>query len=163
MIWADYAILGIVAVSVVISIVRGFVREALSLAAWIAAIWVALGFSRELAELAAPYISAPSVRVAVAFGALFLVTLLIGALVGHLVVQLVQRTGLTGTDRMVGVVFGMGRGVAIVTLLVLLAGLTSVPKDPWWRESVFVPHFEEAAIWMRAFLPPEVAANFAFD
>jgi membrane protein required for colicin V production len=163
MIWLDYAVLGIIAVSAVISLMRGFVREALSLLTWIAAVWVSLVFAQPLAGFMEPLISAPSVRIVVAFAVLFLATLLLGALINHLVMQLVRRTGLTGTDRMIGVVFGAARGVAIVVVLVLLSGLTPVPQDPWWRESLLIGHFEDAAIWLGGFLPLEIAQNIRFE
>ncbi len=157
--WADYAIVGIVAVSALISLWRGFVREALSLAAWIAAFWVALAFSERLAGALAAHIATPSVRLAVAFGILFLGTLLVGGLINWGAGRLVDRTGLTGTDRVMGMLFGVARGVAVVAVLVLLAGLTPLPDDPWWRESALLPHFVRLALWLRELLPPEVASS----
>ncbi|HQU15525.1 MAG: colicin V production CvpA [Chromatiales bacterium 21-64-14] len=162
MTWADYAIIAVIAVSVALSVVRGFMREALALAAWIAAFWVALVFSDKLAGLFARFISTPSVRVAVAFAVLFVLTLLVGALLNYAAVQVVKKSGLTGTDRLVGALFGLARGVALVALLVLLAGLTPAPKDPWWRESLLLGHFQSLAVWLRGWLPPGIAANFVF-
>jgi len=160
--WADYVIVGIVLASALVSMWRGFVREALSLAAWIAAFWIALAFSEPLAAGLSRWIATPSVRLAVAFGALFLGTLLAGGLLNWAAGRLVDRTGLTGTDRMVGVLFGVARGVAVVAVLVLLAGLTPLPQDPWWSESALLGHFERLALWMRGLLPPEVAEGFRF-
>jgi membrane protein required for colicin V production len=162
MIWVDYAILAIIAVSALISVLRGFVREALSLVAWILAFWVALSFAPVASEYLAPYIQTPSVRTMAAFGLLFVVVLLLAALVNNLAVKLVKSTGLSGTDRMLGVIFGVARGVVIVAVLVLLAGLTPAPSDPWWKESLFIEHFQQMAIWMRGFLPPDIADNFVF-
>lgn len=163
MIWVDYAILGIIGLSALISVVRGFVREALSLAAWIAAFWVAFHFFERGAELLVPYISVPSVRLASAFLTLMVLTLLVGGVVNYLAGQLVQKTGLSGTDRMIGVLFGVVRGAAIVTLLVLLAGFTSLPKDPWWKQSVLLVHFQDAAVWLRGHMPADVAAYFIYE
>jgi len=121
MLWIDYVIIGIIALSAIISVVRGFVKEVLSLAAWVLAFWVALTFSPQLSVLLSDYIATPSVSLFAAFAALFIVTLILSALVNHLIAAIVEKTGLSGTDRMLGVIFGLLRGAAIVTLLVLLA------------------------------------------
>lgn len=163
MIWVDYIILGIIGLSVAISVVRGFVREALSLVAWIAAFWVAFSFFKSFAEFLVPYISVPSVRLAAAFLILLVLILLLGALVNFLAARLVQKTGLSGTDRIIGVLFGVARGVAIVMLLVLLAGVTPLVKDSWWKQSLLIGYFQEGAIWLRAYLPPDIAGYLVFE
>ena len=162
MTWVDYAILAVIALSAIISIIRGFVREALSLAGWILAFWVALTFTRDLAAHLEGQISIPSARLAVAFFVLFFVTLLLTALVNYLAVQLVDKTGLSGTDRMLGVIFGVARGGVIVAILVLLAGLTALPQDPWWREAILLRHFQDLALWIRGFLPPDIASQIRY-
>lgn len=162
MIWVDYVMLGIVLLSAVVSVLRGFVREALSLAGWVIAIWVGLSFADDLAPYLAQYISVPSVRMMAAFALLFVAALLVTALVNYLAVQLVEKTGITGTDRMLGVIFGIARGVAIVAILVLLAGATALPKDPWWSQSMLMHHFQDIAIWIRGFLPVEFASEIKF-
>ncbi|MBT3505145.1 MAG: CvpA family protein [Piscirickettsiaceae bacterium] len=157
MLWIDYVIIGIIALSAIISVVRGFVKEVLSLAAWVLAFWVALTFSPQFSVLLSDYISTPSVSLFAAFAALFIVTLILSALVNHLIAAIVEKTGLSGTDRMLGVLFGILRGVAIVTLLVLLAAATPMPNDDWWQNAVLIEHFEKLAIWARQFLPVGLA------
>jgi membrane protein required for colicin V production len=160
--WIDYILLAIIAISALLSLWRGFVKEALSLASWIAALWVALLFFHDLADWLARWIDTPSVRDAVGFGLLFVVTVLVGGVVGYLAGQLVAKTGLTATDRALGVIFGVARGVIIVAVLVLLAGLTSLPQDPWWHESLLLKHFQDMALWLRSFLPADIAENIKF-
>ena len=160
MVWVDFVVLVIIVVSTVISLMRGFVREALSLIGWLAAFWVALRFSNSLAELFLSSINAPSVRIVVAFTILFVLTLILSALVNHLAVHLVEKTGLTGTDRVIGMVFGMARGAVVVSILVLLAGLTTLPQDPWWKESVMIGYFERLAVWLQTTVAPEIATHF---
>jgi membrane protein required for colicin V production len=162
MVWADYAILIIVALSAVISVWRGFVKEALSLLGLIAAFWVALGFQQPMASLLAPYIEAPSLQLIAAFALLFVSTLIIAGLINHLAGQLVKKSGLSGTDRFIGILFGIARGIVLVAILVLLAGLTAIPADPWWKESIFIVHFQDVAIWIRSFLPADIAENIHF-
>lgn len=163
MFWVDYLIISIVLLSAVISIVRGFVREVLSLVAWILAFWVALTFSQHLSVLFDNYITTPSLRIFTAFTILFVITLVLAALINHLIASLVEKTGLTGTDRALGVLFGLVRGVAIVTLLTLLAGTTPMPQDAWWQNSLLLEHVEKIAIWARSFLPSDIAAYVQFS
>jgi membrane protein required for colicin V production len=89
--------------------------------------------------------------------------LVVGGLLNLLMGQLVSKTGLSGTDRVLGVAFGVARGVVLIGVTVLLAGLTVLPEDPWWRESQLIGHFERLALWMRSFLPVDVAANIRYD
>ena len=161
--WLDVVILVIIAISAVISLFRGFFREAVSLATWVLAFWVAIGFSDKLDPLLKSMIESPAARLAVAFGTLFLATLIVGALVNYLIGQLVRKTGLGGTDRMLGVLFGVARGVVLVGVLVLMGGIPHLSREAWWQESMLMPHFQEMAIWMREFLPADVAKNFKFD
>ena len=160
--WVDLVIVVLISLSAGISLMRGFVKEALSLAAWLVAFWVAMTFSYRLDALIVDYIHSPSVRFIAAFSILFLVTLIAGALVNYLATQLVKKTGMSGTDRMLGVVFGIARGIAIVAVLVLGAGLTPLPQESWWNHSMLLGYFQDLALWMRDYLPPDVAANFKF-
>lgn len=140
--WLDYAILAVLALSALISLVRGFVREVLSLAVWIAAFWIGIRFSEPLSVHLVDYIASPSLRLGAAFAGLFVVTLLLGALLNYLAGQLVGRTGLTGTDRFIGVFFGVARGLVVVAILMLAAGLTALPRESWWQESVLVDQMQ---------------------
>ncbi len=162
MIWIDWLILLVILLSAVISVVRGFFKEAISLAGWIVAIWLGLAFSGDIAALLAKLISVPSVRIVVAFSMVLVFVLVLTALASHFASLVVKRTGLTGTDRVLGVVFGVARGAVIVSILVLLAGLTALPRDPWWREATLIPHFQRLAVHIRAMLPSEVADEIRF-
>ncbi len=161
--WFDYGVLVVIGVSALISVTRGFVREALALAAWILSIWIAVSFSEPLAAMLESFISTPSVRLIAAFMLLFAGSLLVMSIINMLAVKLVRSTGLTGTDRAIGMLFGIVRGVFVVAVLVFLAGLTPLPQDAWWRESLFMPHFQELALWLRDFLPADVAQYFSYQ
>lgn len=156
MIWVDIVIPGIIAISALFSLLRGFVREALSLLGWLAAFWVALTFAQDFANLLLTGISAPSVRVVVSFTILFVLTLVVTALINRLAGSLVSKTGLTSTDRMIGMIFGVARGVVLVAVLVLLAGMTTMPQDPWWQESALIDVFHKLALWLRYSVAPEL-------
>ncbi len=145
---ADGIILFIIAASALISVRRGFTREAFSLLTWVAAFIVARLFSPALEVLLADSIETPSLRLAVAFGLLFTVTLVVGALINHLLGELIRVTGLSGTDRLLGMVFGALRGALVVVVLVAL-GHYLFSEDAWWRESLLVPHFAMLEDWTR--------------
>ena len=147
--WVDWAIIAIILVSGLISLKRGFVREALSLVIWIVAGAVAWLFGGALAEHLGGFIETPSARIIAACGILFVATLLVGALISFLLGELVRATGLTGTDRLLGMVFGVARGALLVVVLVGLLSLAPVQQDSWWRESSLVPHFLMVADWSK--------------
>lgn len=162
MIWVDYVILAIVVVSAAISVLRGFLREAISLLGWVFAFWLALTFADDVSGLFERYVSQPSIRHGLAFFAIIVGSLVITAVVMYFVRLAIDKTEITGTDRALGVVFGIARGIVIVAILVLFAGLTALPRDPWWKESQFLPHFQVLAMEIRSMLPPEVATLFNY-
>lgn len=149
--WADWAIVSILVLSALISIMRGFVKEALSLATWVAAVIVAMVFGERLAILLIDHIATPSVRELAAFAMLFVATLLVGAMVSYLIGALVRATGLSGTDRLLGMLFGLARGfVVVMALLIFLPGIIPVDQDIWWQESILIAHFLEFENWARS-------------
>ncbi|HUT40351.1 MAG TPA: CvpA family protein [Gammaproteobacteria bacterium] len=160
--WIDIVILALVVLSAILSLFRGFVKEALALATWLVALWVAMSFYEPFATWLSQWITLASAQKITAFALLFVCVLLLGAVINYLASKLVSRTGLTGTDKMLGIVFGIARGGVIVAILVLLAGLTPFPQDSWWQDSQFLNYFEEFALWMRSFLPEEIASNINY-
>ncbi|MDJ0834844.1 MAG: CvpA family protein [Gammaproteobacteria bacterium] len=160
--WFDIIILVVILISALISLVRGFVKESISLATWLAAGFLALSYYLVLADLLHSYIESPTISQAVAFAILFITTLIVGAIINFMVSQVVDKTGLSGTDKTLGVIFGAARGVLIVSMIVLFAGLTPMPSENWWKESVLVEHFMRIALWIKDFMPAEVAERFSF-
>lgn len=156
MFWVDIVILAVIGISVIVSLFRGFIREVFSLFVWVLAIWLGLQFSGFLAGALEPWIELPSARVIIAFVGIFLVVLVIGGLVNYLLGRLIETTGLSPTDRLVGALFGALRGVAIVLVAVIVLSLTPFTEDPWWEESRLLPEFERLAEWAMEFLPESV-------
>lgn len=154
--WVDYLILAILSLSVLIGIFRGFLREVMAIAVWAVALWVAyLGVGRG-ADLLNPIVELPSLRVIIAFGFIFLLVLVIGGLLTWLLGRLISTTGLGPTDRMIGLLFGLARGVILVAVAVLLARFTPFPQDPWWRQSSLLPYFERVAETAESWLPEQI-------
>ncbi|MGF1773379.1 CvpA family protein [Vibrio maritimus] len=140
--WLDFVILGVIGLSALISLVRGFAKEAMSLLIWFGAFFIA---SQYYAKLAVYFsnIEDDMFRNGAAIAALFVATLIVGALINYVIGQLVQKTGLSGTDRVLGIVFGGLRGVLIVSaVLFFVDTFTTLNNSEWWETSELVPHFK---------------------
>ena len=146
----DIGIVVVVAISGLISLVRGFVKEAMSLIIWLSAFIVASTFDDTVSVFLVNLIEMASLRHLAAWGGLFVGTLLVGALVNFLLGKLVDSTGLGGTDRTLGFVFGIFRGLLIVlAIVIILPKAIPVEQDMWWQESTLIPLFENFESWGR--------------
>lgn len=152
----DYLILGILLVSALLSLFRGFVSEVLSLVFWIAAFWLASLLAAPLAGWFTGTDSSPTAQLAFAFVALLIAFGALGGLVVWAIRRFLHSTGLGPTDRTLGLVFGLLRGVVIVTALTLLGRMTALPTDPQWQQSTFLPHFDRLAAASTQLLPAGV-------
>ncbi|MGI9227888.1 MAG: CvpA family protein [Gammaproteobacteria bacterium] len=173
--WIDLGIAIILLISVGIAMFRGFVKEAISLASWIIAIWLAMTFSSQVAlflpssideatiNLGTEGVEASKLRVGIAFILIIVGTLIAGSLLNYILSQLTQTRALRGIDRILGAFFGVVRGAAVVVIVILLASLTSFPRSDIWKTSQFLPPFELAARKVIDIMPPEYSKYFSFD
>ncbi len=162
MAWIDLVIIAVIALSALISLIRGFVKESISLVTWIIAGLLALRYYSPMADLLEPFINSANLRNWVGGGILFVATLVVGAIVNFIVSQLVSKTGLSGTDKALGVVFGAARGVLIITMIVLLASLTPMPEASWWQDSAMIGFFQQLAEWVKDIIPADAVGKFNF-
>ena len=160
--WPDYAILGTIAISILVGALRGFIKEVFSIAVWAAAFIISYQFGGNVAELMNAHISLPSARTAMGFTGLFIIVLLIGGLLNYLLGRLVKSTGLSGTDRLLGGVFGAARGLALVVAVLLVAGFTPIPADPWWKNAQLLQRLMPFVEWSSGFLPENVSEHLEF-
>lgn len=151
--YADYIVLGIIAISILVGAIRGFISEVFSLAVWTAAFLLSFHFSGTLAEHLESHVQLPSARTAIAFAGIFIAVLLVGGLLTYLIGLLIEKTGLSGTDRLLGAAFGGVRGVCVVLALLLVAGFTPVPQDAWWQQSRTIRSLLPLADWAAQYLP----------
>ena len=157
--WIDFTILGVLGLSVLVGLLRGLVSEVLALAIWIAAFWAAWLFGPVLATHLT-MIDPSSVRVVAGYAICFVLVLVLGALLRFFVHRLVVKTGLSGTDRMLGMLFGLARGVLLVCVLVFLCQVTAFTRETSWRDSTLLPPFQHVTIWLGQQVPPGVAEHF---
>ena len=151
MLTIDYIILSIFLVSVVVGLFRGFFREALSLVTWIAALWIAVNYAHLFEPLLAS-LSSSALRLWASRILVFLLVLIAGGLINHFVHVLVSGTGLTGTDRLLGMIFGAARGVLLVGIIVIVLRLLELDQEPWWGESRTIAWGQPVAQWIQGFL-----------
>jgi membrane protein required for colicin V production len=163
MTWLDYAVLGVLVVSVGWGIWRGLVREVVSLAAFVIAFLAANLFSGPLSDHVPASIEQPEFRVLLAYVAIFFLALVLTSLGGLILSKILKAAGLGGIDRGLGAVFGMARAALILLALALGAGLTGIPRDSQWRDSVSGAYLAHAALTLKPWLPPALAERLRYD
>ncbi len=141
--WIDYALLAVVGLSALVSLFRGFVREALSLAGWVASFLLATRFADTAAASLAGWVQQEQARQVLAFASVFVAVLILWAVISRLIVKLIRSSVLSGLDRVIGVFFGLLRGVVLVAVLVLLGSMSPMADDPLWKDSIVIAWVQE--------------------
>lgn len=158
----DYLVLFVLICSVVISTMRGLVKEILSLLSWVVGFFVANAYCDALAGLLPDVIPGKSGRLIVAFLALFIGVKLLMWLLTLAVDAIVRASGLTVADRGLGGLFGLARGMVIVLAVVLVCGMTAIPEQAFWKQALLSPLAETAAKTVVPFLPGSMARQVRF-
>jgi membrane protein required for colicin V production len=159
----DYVVLGIVGLSIIISVWRGAVREVLALASWIAAFVAAQAYATPAAAYMPGALENPALRLLAGFVLVFVLVIALTTLAAYAISRLVRAAGLGPLDRALGAVFGFLRGILIVLTLVLLGGLTAAPRSPAWRDAMLSPPLEAFAAVVKSFLPGELARRIDYE
>jgi membrane protein required for colicin V production len=154
----DYIVLAILGVSALLGLLRGLIKEVLSLIAYAAAFMAAIWWGPRVSLWITSYIDNDLLRTAAAYAAVFIVTLLLVGLVNITLGSLIQKTGLTPADHGLGMLFGCLRGALIVVVLVALAGYTELPKEAWWRDARLSGTAVKAVLQIKQILPPSLAS-----
>jgi membrane protein required for colicin V production len=162
--WADFSIITLILLSGVISYFYGFVKELFSFLVWLLSFVIAIFFLGELASLLTTWLPFADVRLGVAFAILFFTSFILLEWLNYLILNSIGPTDLSGPDRVLGILFGTARGWVIITLLIMVAGLTHIPATTWWQESFFIQRsFKPMVVGLRGYLPVEIAILFNFE
>jgi membrane protein required for colicin V production len=149
----DILIIVAIASSVIIGIVRGFVKEAISIAALLVAIWAAMFFGPGIGEISDSWIASQDLRMWFGRILVFVVILSIGGLLGWGISKLVRLSVLSGVDRLAGAMFGAGRGILLVAVFIIGGEFAGLNTENWWQRSILIPHLEVVAEWIKVMAP----------
>ncbi|WP_028358057.1 CvpA family protein [Brackiella oedipodis] len=158
----DFIVLGIIAASGLLGLFRGFFKEVISLVAFILSFMGALRWGPWLMPSLGQWLTHPLVNMAVSYVVVFFVVLLVIGLVNRLLATFLKATGLTPADKGLGFFFGIMRGVIIVLILVMIAGFTHLPQEPWWQTAQFSPMAVDAVQFIKAQLPAPLASYLPY-
>jgi membrane protein required for colicin V production len=159
----DLAVLGAIGVSALVALVRGFVRSVISLVAWVVALVLALQWGPVVAGVVPPSLMpAPAAQV-LGFSLVFLAIVIAGALIGMLLARVLHAVGLGAVDSLLGALFGLGRGLVVVLVGVLLAGLTALPRQDWWQNSRLAEPLVGCVLSLSPYLPEGWAERLDFS
>ncbi|MEW6292806.1 MAG: CvpA family protein [Pseudomonadota bacterium] len=158
----DYFVLAVMAISLLVGVTRGVVSEILALVAWVAAFIAARLWAVPLGNLLLADLPDPLWRQLAGFVAVFAAVLIGFALLRWVTTLLLKAVGLRPLDRVLGALFGVVRGMLVLLILVLLAGLTPLPQQQWWRQATFAPPLETGVLAVKPWLPPELAKRIQY-
>lgn len=159
----DWAIVGVVALSVLLAFVRGVTRELIALVAWVVGIIAAVTLSPIVGGWLPQLGGEPALRYLIAFVVILIAALIVGALIAWPLRSFIWKAGLGFVDRFLGAVFGLARGVVAVLAFVLVAGLTTLPRHDWWQNAALAPPLAVAAHALAPWLPREWASALDYS
>ncbi|KTC78281.1 CvpA family protein [Legionella brunensis] len=161
--WVDLLIIAVIALSVITGLIRGFVKELIALSVWVLAIWLAFSYSQTLDPWLQKYIQDKTARTVTAFILILVATLIAGGIVNALLSFILKRSGLSGTDRILGMGFGFVRGVFIVALIMVVIKMTSLPYQEYSSNSKLYAKFDPAVDWLYNMMPEFIKQVKIFD
>ena len=162
MIWVDNALVALLAIYTICGLARGYNQELFSLVVWVVGGIVAWSFSQDFAVLLLSVVKTPSTRMIASFVSLIVITLMLGWIINLLLSGTRKTGGLSIMERLGGLLLGPIHGAIVASVLVLLAGLTPLPKDRWWHESKFLPPFQSLAVFVKDHIPSKLASSINY-
>jgi membrane protein required for colicin V production len=159
----DWTIVAVVGMSMLFAFFRGVTRELIALVAWVLGFITAVALTPLLGGMLPEIGNNPVFRYLLAFVAVFIGCLVLGALIAWPLTSVIHKAGLGFVDRFLGAVFGVVRGLVLVMAFVLVAGLTTLPRLNWWQNAALAPPLAVAALSLKPWLPPEWAGRLDFS
>ena len=159
----DYVVIGIISLSLLFGLWRGVVGEIVALVAWVVGILAAVEFGAYVGQSLFAGLTDPAIRTLAGCVVIFIGVLVVMALVRMAVRSMIKALGLSVSDRLLGMVFGLARGVLVIMVLVGLGGMTAAPKQPWWKEATLAEPLETAVLVARQWLPDDLAKRIRFS
>jgi membrane protein required for colicin V production len=153
----DFVLLGVLGVSAVLGLIRGLLKEVLSLAAYAFAFLAAIWWGPRVSDWLISWITQSFLRMTLAYIGVFIAVLLLIGMVNMALSALIDKTGLTPADHGLGAVFGLARGVLFILILVTVAGFTPIPQEPWWKNAMFSKQVVGIVQQIKARLPEPVS------
>ncbi len=151
--WIDYLIAGVLAISALTGLVRGFLKELVALAVWVMAAWLALVYAKPVAQWLGEYIQDKSARVVLAYVVIIVGTLIMGGILNTILSFIMHRSGLSGTDRILGLGFGTVRGIFVIALVMVVIRLSALPEEDYQKKSQFYAYFTPVVNWLYRYTP----------
>jgi membrane protein required for colicin V production len=162
MIWIDYVLIGLVSVPALIGVIKGLKQQAYSFLWWLVAVAVGLSFSYEFTRFLKPTIIDPAGLMAASFALLCILTLLVGGIIRLLLGSSGINSGLNLGERLGGLLFGILHGIIFAYILVLLSGISVLPRSPWWKQAKLIPPLQAVAVWSHDHIPSELTKNVSY-
>jgi membrane protein required for colicin V production len=157
--WIDIVIIALFVISILIGIYRGLVKETLSVASWALAAFVAFRYGEQASVYIKPYVTQAPLDLAIAYVAVFLISLIVFSVISHIISQIFDSSGMKGIDRSIGSIFGAIRAAAIIVILVLVGRFMAMDNQQWWMDSQFIPYFEPLVEWFKSYLPADIISK----
>jgi len=157
----DWLIAIVFILSIVVGVLRGFIREVLSIVSWILAFWLSITFCAQAGNFVAQYVNIPAeaFRISAGFALIFIATLFLFSIISYIVTKLIVKRAIKGTDRILGLFFGATRAVAIVIVVLLLGRGIGLDSKDWWQSSMSLSYFEPLADYVEELLPSQLQAS----
>ena len=161
--WLDLVIIGVISLSILTGVIRGFIKELIALCIWVLAIWMGYQYAPLLDPYLNSWISDKSIRFIAGFVIIMVSTLITGGIFNAVLGILMKKSGLSGTDRILGIVFGFARGFFIVTLGLLVLQMTSLSREEQTKDSRLMVMFQPSVQWISARVPSILAKMRTLD
>lgn len=161
--WMDVAIAAIVGLSIIMGVIRGFIKELVALCIWALAISCAYAYNGQFDSLLSAYVHDPMIKKVIGFVVILLLIVFAGGLLNTFFGYAIRRSGLSSTDRLLGIGFGFLRGVLIVSFVMLVVKMTGFPYDAYTKNSKLYAHFEPIVHWLSGFTPEMIGQIKGLD